>query len=80
MDLMLGDSWLLGHHEVSLWAWTTRRREQWREEGLGTSVVPSKPNAHSQVISGPSMSKASTTTPSQRKMIWMAGKTPRGLE
>lgn len=63
MDLMLGDSWRSGLHEVSLWAWTTRRREQWKEEGLGTSAVPSKPNACSRVISGPSVSIAPICPP-----------------
>lgn len=85
MDRMLGDSWLSGHREVSLWAWTTRRREQWGEEGARNQCSPSRPNAHSRVISGSSMSKVPTCPPpsmmgnifSQRQMIWMAGKTPR---
>lgn len=49
---MLGDSWLSGHREVSLCTWTTRRREQWREEGARNQCSPSRPNARSRVISG----------------------------
>lgn len=79
MDRMLGDSWLLGHREVSLWAWTTRRREQWREEGARNQCSPSRPNARSRVISGSHLPPPSMMGNifSQRKMIRMAGKTPR---